>query len=340
MKISVIMPCYNSARYLSACLDTVLAQSMPDFELIIIDDGSADETLSIAKRYEQTDSRIIVLHQKNAGVSAARNLGLGCAKGTWVTFVDSDDLLPPDAFEVMLSAAQDHVDMVICAHETFDESGSRQVFIPETCWAKKVGEKKRHAAALRLIEGDSVLNIMCNKLHRREMIEREHLRLQPGVRIAEDALFNLEAVLCAREIVYVNRIAYRYRTHSASAMHTQTQGELCRHEPWLTAMREMLLRRGAMERYYAAYLDSVVLRLYKDGGVPGVIRGFAAKAVPLLPNDRLQKNRLPLVSRFLYAIVRSGIYPYIYPAVWITQTVKRKIGEAAFIMRAQKEMPE
>ncbi|MBQ7785831.1 MAG: glycosyltransferase [Clostridia bacterium] len=340
MLISVIMPCYNSARYLSECLNTVLAQSVRDFELIIIDDGSCDQTLGIAKRYAEMDPRITVLHQENAGVSAARNLGLERASGEWVTFVDSDDLLPPDAFEVMLGAADDDADMVVCAHETFDESGKRQVFIPETGWARKTGEKKRHAAALRLIEGDSVLNIMCNKLHRRALIEREHLRLQPDVRIAEDALFNLEAVLCARDIVYVNRITYRYRTHSASAMHTQAKGELCRHEPWLAAMKEMLLRRGIMERYYAAYLDSVVLRLYKDGGVQEVVRSFADKAIALLPDGQLCVSRLTLGSRFLHAVVRCGCYPYVYPLIWMIQTVKRKSSEAAFALRASKEMPE
>ena len=105
MKISVILPCYNAAHYLEECLDSLLAQTMGDFEALLVDDGSKDDTLSIAKKYAARDARIQVLHQDNAGVSAARNRALGQAKGEWATFVDGDDILPPNAFETLLSGA-------------------------------------------------------------------------------------------------------------------------------------------------------------------------------------------------------------------------------------------
>ena len=108
MKVSIIIPCYNSASYLGACMDSVLAQTMDDFEAILIDDGSRDDTLAVARRYAGQDARVRVLSQENRGVAAARNLGLAQARGEWVTFVDSDDLLPPNALETMLSGAGDH----------------------------------------------------------------------------------------------------------------------------------------------------------------------------------------------------------------------------------------
>ena len=246
MKVSIIIPCYNSGAYLGACMDSVLAQTMEDFEAILIDDGSRDDTLAVAQDYAKRDARVRVLAQENRGVAAARNLGLEHARGEWITFVDSDDLLPTDALHTMLSGAGEDVDMVVCPHETFDESGMLETVIPQTRWMDRRGEAQRRAAVLRLIEGDSVLNIMCCKLHRRTLIEREGLRLQAGVKIAEDALFNLETVLCGHGIAYVNRVAYRYRMHGASAMHAQAAGELARHRPWLLAMRDMLLRRGQM----------------------------------------------------------------------------------------------
>ena len=176
MKISVILPCYNAGAYLSACLDSLLAQSMRDFEVVFVDDGSRDDSLVLARRYAERDARIHVLSQENQGVSAARNLGLAHARGEWITFVDGDDLLPPDAFETLLSGAAEDVDMVVCPHETFDETGRVRAIWPETRWYRGSAAHKRRAAALRLIEGDSVLNIMCGKLIRREMIERERLR--------------------------------------------------------------------------------------------------------------------------------------------------------------------
>ena len=340
MKVSIIIPCYNSEKYLAACMDSVLAQTFEDFEAILIDDGSKDNTLKVAQSYAQKDARVRVYAKKNGGVSAARNLGLDHARGEWITFVDSDDLLPEDALESLLSGASDAVDMVVCAHETFDETGKREIVIPESRWMDKPGEAMRRAAALRLIEGDCVLNIMCNKLHRRALIEREGIRLTPGVRIAEDALFNLEAVLCGRGIAYVNRVAYRYRTHSASAMHTQTLSELQRHAPWLEALRDMLLRRGQMEAFFPAYVDSVALRLYKDGGVGRVIRRFREEAAPLLPLDRLEEGKLSFGARLLLRVCRAGAYPLVYPLIYPVQVLRRKLGEAAFALRAKKEMPK
>jgi len=340
MKVSIVIPCYNAERYLAQCLESVLAQSEADYEVILVDDGSKDGTLAVAKAYAARDARISVCHQENAGVCAARNLGLERARGEWITFVDSDDLLMPHALETMLSATGDQVDMVVCAHETFDEAGRRETVWPQTRWMDLPGEKKRHAAALRLIEGDSVLNIMCNKLHRRALIEKEALRLVRGLAIAEDALFNLEAVLCGRGIAYVNRVTYRYRIHSQSATQARAAGEFEVHEPWLKAMRAMLERRGKMEAFFAAYLDSVVLRLYKDGGIPGVLREFSAKAAPLLDVGRMDVHSMRPVDRLLLLLCQSGGYVYVYPMIALAQMVGRKCAEAAFRLRMKKEKPE
>ena len=340
MKISIIMPCYNSEKYLGSCLDSVLAQTFEDFEVILVDDGSQDDTLKIAQVYAQKDARVRVLAKENGGVAAARNLGLDNAAGEWITFVDSDDLLPRDALETLFSGAEDTVDMIVCAHETFDEMGCRKTVIPETRWMDKRGENQRRAVALRLIEGDCVLNIMCNKLHRRALLEREGIRLKEGVKIAEDALFNLETVLCGAGIAYVNHVAYHYRTHSGSAMHTQAKGEMQRHAPWLAAMRDMLLRRGRMEAYFSAYVDSAALRLYKDGGVGAVMRRFNSEVTPLLPLDALDAHKLPLGARLLHALCRSGAYPFVYTLIYPVQVIRRKVSEAAFSLRAKKEMPQ
>lgn len=337
MKVSIIIPCYNSEAYLGACMDSVLAQTVQDFEAILIDDGSKDHTLGVARAYAERDARVRVLAQENRGVAAARNLGLAEAQGEWITFVDSDDLLPGDALHTMLSGTGEGIDMVVCPHETFDARGTIETVIPQTRWMEKRGEAQRRAAALRLIEGDCVLNIMCCKLHRRARIAG--LRLDEHVRIAEDALFNLEAVLCGRGIAYVNRVAYRYRMHDASAMHTQAAGEMARHRPWLLAMRDMLLRRGQMEAYLPAFVDSAALRLYKDGGVSGVVRRFNADVLPLLPLGGLDESRMTRRARVVLWLCRSGAYPRVYPLIYPAQVLRRKLGEAAFALRKKKEMP-
>ena len=129
MRVSVIVPCYNAGAYLEPCLRSVLAQTMGDLELLVIDDGSADGSLSVAQEIARGDARVRVFHQENRGVCAARNRGLDAARGEYVTFVDGDDLLPPDALERMLALAPG-ADMVVCAHETFDVQGSTELVVP------------------------------------------------------------------------------------------------------------------------------------------------------------------------------------------------------------------
>lgn len=341
MKISIIIPCYNAATYLPACLDSVLAQDMPDFEVIAVDDGSLDRTAEILREYAQKDARIKPHFKENSGVSATRNMALDRAAGEWVTFVDADDVIDRDMLSCMLAAADDGIDMVVCAHRTFDEAGDTQLVWPQTRWPQKRGEARKRAAALRLIEGDSVMNIMCAKLHRRALIEREHIRLCEEVSIAEDALFNLEALLRGEGIAYVHRAAYGYRMHAQSAMHAKTAGSTFDvHRPWLAQMRALLVRLGAIEGYYAAYVDSVALRLYKDGGVGGVIRDFNEKAGPLVDIDGLDKKKMTPYGRLVHALCGAGRYPLAYPLIYPVQVGKRKLGELAFALRARRERPQ
>ena len=333
MKLSVIIPCYNAGEYLSQCLTSVLSQDMADFEAILVDDGSTDGSLAEAERFARQDSRVRVISQRNAGVSAARNRALDEARGEWVTFVDADDLLPGGAFSSLLAAAKGDVDLVVGAHETFDETGAREIVRPETNWPQKGGETRRRAVALRLIEGDRVLNIMCGKLIRRSLVEREGLRLAREVAVAEDALLNLEAALLARGIAYVDEPVYRYRMHAQSKMHTQGEKTFAVHEPWFAAMREMLKRRRALEAYFPALLDSVALRLYKDGGVVGVMRGFNRLAVPVLRPRELERERLSPGGQLLRALCLAGLYPAVYPLIYPVQVARRKLGAAANAVR-------
>ncbi|GMO37902.1 MAG: hypothetical protein Ta2B_17610 [Termitinemataceae bacterium] len=119
--ISVIIPVYNVEHYLRRCLDSVLAQTFTDFECILIDDGSPDKSPAICDEYAKKDSRFVVIHQANAGVSAARNAGLDIAQGEWITFVDSDDWIEPDMLRVLYQNAVKHQsDVSVCGVQRTD----------------------------------------------------------------------------------------------------------------------------------------------------------------------------------------------------------------------------
>ena len=114
-KISVIVPVYKAEKFLSACIESILNQTYHDFEVILVDDGSPDSSGQICEEYAKKDSRIKVIHQKNAGVAASRNVGLDIAVGEYITFVDSDDYIQFQMYEKMLKCALDNdCDFVMC----------------------------------------------------------------------------------------------------------------------------------------------------------------------------------------------------------------------------------
>ena len=114
-KISVIVPVYNTEKYLNRCIDSILAQTFTDFELLLIDDGSTDCSGKICDEYAAKDSRVRVFHKENGGVSSARNMGLDNAQGEWITFVDSDDWVHEDFLKKRLALAlNDNADIAYC----------------------------------------------------------------------------------------------------------------------------------------------------------------------------------------------------------------------------------
>ena len=123
-EISVIVPVYKVERYLNECIDSILAQTFTDFELILVDDGSPDNCPALCDAAAAKDSRIRVIHQKNRGLSGARNAGLDAAEGEWIAFVDSDDMLLPQALEKAHSTAEKTgADVVLYGFAFTDENG-------------------------------------------------------------------------------------------------------------------------------------------------------------------------------------------------------------------------
>ena len=302
----------------------IKSTDMRDFEAIFVDDGSTDRTAALLESICKEEPRFVVLSQKNRGVSAARNTGLCRAEGEWVYFLDSDDVLTGECLEKLLSAATEETDLVIGMHAVFGDRDAKTVY-PEGLWWRQRGEKRRNTAARRLIEGDSVLNIMCNKLHRRSFLQKNGIRLEEGLKVAEDALFNLQSVLAARAFAFLPEVTYNYRSHSESATRTAGKSEFEIHRPWLLAMGEWIAGHGYMPVYYKAYADSVVLRFYKDGGVPGVLSSWREKIRPVLMGPSFETRDLRGTNRVVFFLIRTGIYPYLYSFFVPLQIIERRI---------------
>ncbi len=336
-KISIIVPCRNGAAYLPECLRSIQDQSFSDFELLLINDASTDNTAEIMQKAALEDSRIRVLEGEGRGVCSARNLGLSVSAGEWVLFVDADDLLPVNALERLYRGTGTDVDLVIGAHETFGDKQESVLFWPETRWPEMPWPEKQRAMALRLIEGDSILNIMCNKLHRRAFLKENKIRLNEKVAVAEDALFNLEAVLQASGCNYCHAVTYRYRMHSDSTMNRASGTQMDVHREWLCEMRTMLMRLNLFEAYYGAFVNSVTLRLYKDGGILYVVRNFRAMCFDLVTPEGLNLASMSRRDRRTARRIAAGSYAGMYPVFAVGQICARKTAEISFRLRKKQE---
>ena len=221
--VSVIIPVYNTSKYLKQCISSVLSQSYSDIELIMINDGSTDNSLTVCKEFERLDSRIIVIDKKNEGVDKARFIGLKVANGEFVTFIDSDDWIEPETLRIMMDYAEkydcDYVEVGM--QRVLDKHG----FI----------KRKYVSPVLGLIQqpelfdkyyisflGYNILPVnIWGKLYRRDSIEKACLK-PSGLKMGEDLYFNLMLFPYLNSIYLSDYIGYNYRFGGMTSRYNPT----------------------------------------------------------------------------------------------------------------------
>lgn len=199
--ISIIVPVYNAERWLRRCVDSILAQTHTDFELMLVDDGSTDASGAICDEYGSRDSRVRVFHKPNGGVSSARNLGLDNARGEWISFVDSDDEIRNiNTF----TEAGSNVDMLLMTLRVIDWSGR------EYCEAIRLqsGLSETKGNYIKYFLHYHIFNSVCGKVYRKSTIE--NLRFESDIKFGEDAIFNLRAMAAVRQIAVLDEAEYIY----------------------------------------------------------------------------------------------------------------------------------
>lgn len=220
-KISIIIPIYNTEAYLPRCIDSILSQSFTDYELILINDGSIDNSGSICDKYAQQDNRIKVFHQKNGGLSSARNTGLDHAQGEWIYFVDSDDELKPDGLQTLVNCISEDVDMVMGGYEQYNLDGN----LIETEKNHETLTLSRRDSLLVLFPDHSIqysyLGYVWIRLFRNRIIQDHGLRFDTSIRIKEDTLF-VTQYLCKSngKTRFTTTPVYKYIAQASSEMNS------------------------------------------------------------------------------------------------------------------------
>ncbi len=222
-KVSVIVPVYNAENYLSRCLDSLLKQSISDIEIIVINDGSTDNSGEILKKYEKMDGRIRAIHKGNEGLSEARNIGINYAQGEYIGFVDSDDWVDSEMYNSMYSTAiATNIDIVMCTYtrEYPDHSKPKLLNLPDKVIYDK-GEVRNKL--MRRIVGPiksemsnpeylDALSTVWSKIYRTSLMKENNVAFTDLkiIGTAEDALFNIHALYYAESALLINKPYYHY----------------------------------------------------------------------------------------------------------------------------------
>lgn len=210
-KISVIVPVYNVEKYLNECVDSILAQTFTDFELILVDDGSRDNSGAICDEYASKDERISVIHQENQGQAASRNTAVAIAKGEWIHFVDSDDLIHPQMLEILYSAVDENIQISACdLYKDF-------VYPEDFCSEKKCEFQKYQVnenLLLRFMQSEEHFYwIVCAKLIKKEIIEKHPFT---SGRIYEDSAVAFKWINESKFVNITDEQLYFYRVNANS----------------------------------------------------------------------------------------------------------------------------
>ena len=206
-KVSIIVPIYNSEKHLRRCLESLIHQTLREIEIILINDGSKDQSGEVCREYAQEEVRIIYIEQKNSGVSAARNRGLDIATGDFIMFCDSDDYYERSAIEVLLGAASSSQADWILGAVSKNIKGCMEIASPSTFVAKT--RQERVEAIVKLTENFMIYQLW-GKLYRREIIEKHHLRMREEMSCGEDYEWICRFVQNASIIVAIEKIVYYY----------------------------------------------------------------------------------------------------------------------------------
>ena len=241
--VSIILPVYNAQNHIARCLESICAQSWQNIEVIVLNDGSKDQSLPVCEAFHAKDERIVLVDKANSGVSDTRNLGLKLASGKYVQFVDSDDYIDPDFTEHLVTAAeQNNADLVIAPYKMVipagatkpeqvldklqDELGVMTVarppevreygFLPAGVYTQD--EFARH---LMDKPASYFYGVLWNKLYRRDLLVDHQIQFTSEVRWAEDLLFNMQYLEYANVLVSIPEAGYYYVQNPQSICHTQ-----------------------------------------------------------------------------------------------------------------------
>ncbi|PLR68742.1 glycosyltransferase [Bacillus sp. UMB0893] len=268
-KISIIVPIYNVEKYLSRCLDSLLLQSFKDFEIIAINDGSTDSSGCILDEYAKRHNEIIAIHKKNNGVSSARNDGLQKATGTYIGFVDPDDWIDENMYQVLYQTAEkEQADIVMCSYIREFGTHSKEKIFEVADNRKYVNEELKTNILRRLIgpiekevsnpEYLDAWGTVWSKLYKSELIKENKLEFVDLNEIGsnEDTLFNIQVFYHATSFVFLNQPLYHYWRMNETSVTSKYNQKLVHQFGTLYTKMEIFLQEKELKGVFQTALTN------------------------------------------------------------------------------------
>lgn len=214
-KVSIIIPIYNAENYIKDCISSIINQTYKNIEIIIINDGSSDNSENICLEFQKIDQRILYYNQINSGVTKARAKGVSLSTGEWISFVDADDILTPNAIDLLIKYSENSDIIIGKIQEFHDESN---IYIPQTKASITHYNRNQY---IKLLLGRTKLKIHgpCAKIIKKSLFNETIFMIPEEIKRGEDFIMNLKLAINSKSITYIPKSIYLYRQHPNSSIH-------------------------------------------------------------------------------------------------------------------------
>jgi glycosyltransferase involved in cell wall biosynthesis len=330
-EVSIIVCIYNAEKYLSRCIDSIIAQTFTHFECILIDDGSTDNSLSICERYRQSDDRIIVIHQENSGVSAARNKGIEVARGKYIYFVDSDDYIQQNMYEKLVAAINDSDTDVVCCG--YNENKKPYAL----CNEDFIFSNTSTLEIVHYLEMRQAFGIVWNKLYKKNILDTYLIRSPVSIKFGDDMLFNMEYFQHIKSAFISSNCFYNYLHDNKNAV---TKSKLtfaeCSYRLENVSNKFMEIDNNAKSLFYAQllakdfkYTIALLLRLYAEKKVTKARQDVINKLKKFYTENNAKNKFTTMVVAITYKMLLylpSRIFGLIFSIIFLSYIALVKIG--------------
>nr|WP_194191072.1 glycosyltransferase [Clostridium chrysemydis] len=267
-KVSVVVPIYNVENYLDKCINSIINQSLKDIEIILVDDGSTDNSLKIIEDFKKRDNRIKVIQKKNGGQGSARNEGIKIASGEYIGFVDADDYIDLDMYEKLYKEANGKLDICVCSRKSINDEGKELIKI------KAESIKNKAFNISEYVEGylmQSHTLIVCNKIYDKNLLIDNRITFKEFNEIgSEDTLFNLEVLRNCKNIGVVSETYYNQISRTGSTTRKYNAGYMIRLGNLLKTLKSKGFENTILYIIYIHFNDRYISLIKGYGNNPKI----------------------------------------------------------------------